>query len=102
VRRGQTWESLSPDCAHGAVSGLDEISMPTGYNHLIVSVVPGRPEDHAANLVACDYAIPAEGAPEDTPPIRLRVSGCFLVNEISIPTAREIVFQPRAAEACGL
>jgi hypothetical protein len=102
VRRGESWAPLSPDCAHGAVHGLDEISMPTGYNHLIVSVVPGRAENHAANIVACDYAIPDQGAPEETPQVRFRVSGCFTVNEVAIPTARELVFQPRAAEACGL
>ncbi len=102
VRRGANWESLSPDCGHGVVNGLDEISMPTGYNHMILSVVPGRPDVHAANIAACDYAIPPEGSPEDTPQTQFRVTGCFTVNEVAIPTARELVLQPRTPEACGL
>lgn len=102
VRRGDAWAPLSPDCAHGPVNGLDEISLPTGYNHMVVSVVPGRADQHAANLVACDYALATQPEPADVLPVRFRVTGCFMVQDVAIPTARQLIFQPRAAEACGL
>jgi hypothetical protein len=102
VRRGAEWTSLSPDCAHGIVSGLDEIALPSGSNHLILSVIPGMPEHHAANLVACEYAVPDASPGASADPVRVRVTGCFMVHEVAIPTARQLVLHPRAAEACGL
>ncbi len=104
VRRGDNWQMLDAACAFGPVAGLDEISLPTGSNHLLLSVHPGSPEIHAANFVSCDYtAAPPTGTESaDQPEISVRVRGCFYVHESAIPTARQLVLHPRVAEACDL
>jgi hypothetical protein len=102
VRKGSAWEALS--CDPGPSSGFDEISVQTGSNHLLLSIMPGSPALHAANFVSCDYSVPSV-APQieggaDTLPVRLRIKGCYLVHESAIPTARQLILHPLPASNC--
>jgi hypothetical protein len=104
VRRDGEWRALSADCQFGPVSGIEEISVPTGSNHLLMSVLPGEVDDHPANFISCDYA-PAAAAVDNGPenmPLTVRVKGCYLVHESAIPTARQLVLHPAPGPACDL
>ncbi len=87
------------DCGFGPVN-VGEVSVPTGSNHMLLSVRMGTPVDHPANLLSCDYD-PSEMT-EDSPGVIYRLRGCFLPQSISIPTAVEWVLNPLPASACGL
>lgn len=87
------------NCAFGPVDA-DEVSVPTGSNHMLLDVRLGARETFAANLLSCEYA-PAV-ATEQTPGTVVRVRGCFLPQSMSIPTAVQWVLSPLPATACGI
>jgi hypothetical protein len=91
------------ECGYGPVENVGEVSVRTGSNHLLLVVRPGTPERHAANGVSCEYTpnVQADVAadPQDA---SVRVRGCYLASEVSIPTARMLVMNPLDAKACGL
>ncbi len=97
---GQQRRELGPDCGFGEVEDVSEISLPTGSNHIFLTLRPGRPDLHAANIIGCEYA--PELATEDGDMMRLTVRGCYLVRELGVPTARLLVLNPMEPEACGL
>jgi hypothetical protein len=88
-----------PDCAFGT-QDAKEISVPTGSNHMLLSVRMGTPEDHPANLFSCEYD-PANITDEDLG-VSYRLRGCFLPQSVSIPTAVLWVMNPLPASACGI
>ena len=88
-------------CDFGMIENVEKVSVPTGSNHLLMSVWIGNREDHPANGLSCEYAPIIGGeAPQDW--ARMRLTGCYLVRDVSIPTARELVLNPLPATACGL
>ena len=88
-------------CDFGMMDGVEHVSVPTGSNHLLMSVWLGNREDHPANGLSCEYAPVGGGdAPQDW--ARMRLTGCYLVRDVSIPTARKLVLNPLPASACGL
>ncbi|WP_084395883.1 hypothetical protein [Henriciella aquimarina] len=88
-------------CEFGMIEGVDEVSVPTGSNHLLMNVHLGDPQDHAANGLSCEYSPVSGGeAPQDW--ARMRLTGCYLVRSVSIPTARQLILSPLPASACGL
>lgn len=93
-----TYEGLA-ECPFGPVEA-DEISVPTGSNHMLLDVRLGDPDAYAANLLSCEYdpAI-ATDAGLGT---KARVRGCFLPQSVSIPTAIQWVLSPLPATACGI
>ena len=97
---GQQWRELGADCGFGEVEDVAEISLPTGSNHILMTVRPGRPDLHAANIVGCEYA--PGFATEDGEMMRLTVRGCYLVRELGVPTARLLVLNPMPPAACGI
>ncbi|MBI1399058.1 hypothetical protein [Hyphomonas sp.] len=88
-----------PECGFGPVE-VAEVSVPTGSNHMLMSVRMGTPADHPANLLSCDYD-PAEMTDESLGHV-IRLRGCFLPQSVSIPTAVQWVLNPLPASACGL
>ncbi|MBA3067072.1 MAG: hypothetical protein FP825_01160 [Hyphomonas sp.] len=88
-----------PDCGFGPVDAR-EVAVPTGSNHMLMSVRMGSPVDHPANLLSCDYD-PAE-LTDESPGVVVRLRGCFLPQSVSIPTAVQWVLNPLPASACGL
>ena len=75
------------------------VSLSTGSNHVMVDVLIGTPDLHAANLLSANYdptLISEEGFGA-----RYQLTGCYFSHAISIPTAVQYVLQPMAAEACG-
>lgn len=92
----------TPDsCAFGMIETAGRVSVPTGSNHLLMSVRLGAPETFAANGLSCEYGPAVDGAGAERW-ARMRLTGCFLVREVSIPTARQLVLNPLPASACGL
>lgn len=91
--------SAIEECGFGPVDA-GEISVPTGSNHMLMSVRLGTPVDHPANLLSCDYD-PAEMT-EESAGVIYRLRGCFLPQSVSIPTAVQWVLNPLPASACGL
>lgn len=71
------------------------IDAPSGDNHFVLRLTMGDPLRHAANLASCEYRIGDQG-----PEAVLRLRGCFLALEMSIPTARSLALQPLPAAAC--
>lgn len=92
----------TPDsCAYGMIEGVEQIGIPTGSNHLLMTVRPGDPDMYAANGLSCEYDPSGSGAdPENW--AHMRLTGCYLARAISIPTARELVLNPLPGSACGL
>ena len=88
-------------CEFGMIEGVDQVSVPTGSNHLLMSVRLGDPERHAANGLSCEYS-PVGGGEEMQDWARMRLTGCYLVRSVSIPTARQLVLNPLPAAACGV
>jgi len=88
-----------PECGFGPVEA-GEISVPTGSNHMLMSVRMGTPADHPANLLSCEYDPSAMTGESPGEVIHLR--GCFLPQSVSIPTAVQWVLNPLPASACGL
>ena len=87
-------------CEFGMIEGVEKVSVPTGSNHLLVDVWLGNREDHPANGLSCEYSpLAAEEAERWA---RMRLTGCYLVREMSIPTARQLILNPLPASACGL
>jgi hypothetical protein len=87
------------ECGFGPLSA-EEVSVPTGSNHMLLSVRMGTPSDHPANLLSCDYDPNALN--DESLGVTYRLRGCFLPQSISIPTAVEWVLNPLPASACGL
>jgi len=87
------------DCAFG-VQQAGQISVPTGSNHMLLSVRMGTPEDHPANLFSCEYD-PGQQTGESLG-ASYRLRGCFLPQSVSIPTAVLWVLNPLPAAACGI
>ena len=87
------------DCSFGPVEA-GEISVPTGSNHMLMSVRLGTPADHPENLLSCEYD-PSEMT-DESPGEVVHVRGCFLPQSVSIPTAVQWVLNPLPASACGL
>jgi hypothetical protein len=87
------------ECGFGPVE-VGEVSVPTGSNHMLMSVRMGTPVDHPANLLSCDYD-PSEMTDESVGQV-VRLRGCFLPQSVSIPTAVQWVLNPLPAAACGL
>ena len=85
-------------CEFGGVEA-DTVMIGTGSNHMILEVLMGAPETHAANLLSCNYA--PELISEDGFGHMTRVKGCFLAHSISIPTAVHWRLHPLPASACG-
>lgn len=97
-REGKT---VTPQaCEFGMIDGVEKVSVPSGSNHLLVDVWLGNREDHAANGLSCEYSPVFEESAERW--ARMRLTGCYLVREVSIPTARQLVLNPLPASACGL
>jgi hypothetical protein len=95
-----TYSGIDGDCEFGVMEGVRMLSIPTGSNHLLLSIRPGNPETHQANSVACEY-MPSLQLGENIGQV-MRVRGCYLANYISIPTAAQYVLNPLPASACGL
>lgn len=88
-------------CEFGMLDDVKRISVPTGSNHLLMDVHIGNRVHHAANGLSCEYSPVMGGeAPQDW--ARMRLTGCYLVRDVSIPTARQLVLNPLPASACGL
>lgn len=88
-------------CEFGMIDDVETISVPTGSNHQLMTVWIGNREQHPANGLSCEYAPIVGGeAPQDW--ARIRLTGCYYVRAVSIPTARELVLNPLPASACGL
>ena len=75
------------------------VSISTGSNHMLLEVRPGTPEEHAANLVSCDYA--PQFATDSEIGHVTRVKGCYFAHATSIPTAVSWILNPLPASACG-
>ena len=88
-------------CEFGMLDDVKSISVPTGSNHLLMDVTIGDAVHHPANGLSCEYS-PINGgeAPQDW--ARMRLSGCYIVRDVSIPTARQLVLNPLPGSACGL
>ena len=87
-------------CAFGMIEGVEKVSVPTGSTHLLVDVWLGNRADHPANGLSCEYSPLASDETERW--ARMRLTGCYLVRAVSIPTARELVLSPLPGSACGL
>lgn len=100
LEKGGEW-TTPVGCEFGMIEKIEAVSVATGSNHLLMSVWLGNRNDHAANGLSCEYSpTPGAEAPNDWAQIRL--TGCYLVRSVSIPTARELVLNPLPASACGL
>lgn len=88
-------------CEYGEITALAEVMLPIADNHLLATVKIGAPPAHAANMAFCEYSSDALLA-DAAFPAQLVVRGCFLTLSFEIPTARELVFTPLPASACGL
>lgn len=82
---------------HGPMDAKS-VSVSTGSNHMLLEVRMGTPEQHAANIVSCDYA-PQYMTDEDFGHVT-RVKGCFYAHATSIPTAVWWILNPLPGEAC--
>ena len=88
-------------CEFGMVEGVETVAVPTGSNHQLMTVWLGNREQHPANGLSCEYAPIVGGeAPQDW--ARMRLTGCYYVRAVSVPTARELVLNPLPPSACGL
>lgn len=85
-------------CEFGAVEA-DTVMVETGSNHIILEVLMGDPDAHAANLLSCNYA-PTLISDDDFGHMT-RLKGCFMAHSISIPTAVHWRLHPLPAAACG-
>lgn len=92
--------STPQTCDFGMMEDVDRISVPTGSNHLLMDVRLGDPETHAANGLSCEYSPFFEKDASQW--ARMRLTGCYLVRSVSIPTAIQFVLNPLPASACGL
>ncbi len=86
------------ECEYGVVDA-GELSVRTGSNHILMDIRMGTPGEHAANLLACDYA--PEHMTDFEPGHETRLKGCFYAHAVSIPTAIQWVLNPMPASACG-
>lgn len=88
----------TPDrCSFGMIETAGRIQVPTGSNHLLMSVRTGAPDLYAANGLSCEYDAADPGGRG-----QMRLTGCYYVRVVSIPTARELVLNPLPASACAL
>jgi hypothetical protein len=85
-------------CDFGPVDA-DTVRVATGSNHMLLDVRMGRPDQHAANLLSCNYdpsLISEDGFGHIS-----RLKGCFLAHAIAIPTAVQWRLNPLPASACS-
>ncbi len=99
VQGADGYYSAITECGFGPMEA-GVISVPTGSNHMLLDVRMGSPEDHPANLFACEYD--PENLSDETLGLVYRLRGCFLPQSVSIPTAVQWVLNPLPAAACGL
>lgn len=92
-----SWSGIVCD-SHGEVSAKS-VSVPTGSNHLLLEVRPGTSEQHAANMVSCNYA--PQYSDETSLGHVIRIKGCYFANSISIPTANQWILNPLPAGDCA-
>jgi len=85
-------------CEFGPVDA-DIVRVATGSNHMILEVRMGHPDQHAANLLSCNYdpSLISEGGFGHV----TRLKGCFLAHAIAIPTAVQWRLNPLPASACS-
>lgn len=93
-----TFRSLVDDCAFGPVE-TSRLMVNTGSNHLLMEVRMGTPEQHAGNILSCEYS--PDYISEHGPGHGTRLKGCFFAHAIPIPTAAYWVLNPLPASACG-
>lgn len=93
-----TYRSLVDDCAFGPVEA-SVVSVNTGSNHLLMEVRMGAPEQHAGNILSCEYS--PEFITEYSLGHSTRLKGCFFAHATSIPTAVYWVLNPLPVSACG-
>ncbi|MCI4660972.1 MAG: hypothetical protein MRY63_04005 [Neomegalonema sp.] len=82
-------------CAFGELPSIARVYPSGGSNHRLITVILGEIERHAANLAYCGYSGDAAA-----PIFMLR--GCFLAQNLPIPTAEHWILSPLPASACGL
>lgn len=92
-----TYESLG-ECGFGPLEA-DMVSLNTGSNHLVMDVRMGTPEQHAANMLSCEYS--PEHISDDGFGHTTRLTGCFFARSSYIPTAIYWSLNPLPASACG-
>lgn len=83
--------------SHGEVSAKS-VSVPTGSNHILLDIRPGTPQQHAANMISCNYA--PQYSDGTSPGHVIRIKGCYFANSVSIPTATQWILNPLPASAC--
>lgn len=82
------------DCAAGGSQMLDgvigqlDLTLTAFTNHLVLEAVIASPKDAPYNSLACDYAPSARSS------VVLRLTGFFVVQDYSIPTARGVRLVP--------
>ena len=89
--------STSENCDFGMIETAGRVHVPTGSSHLLMSVRTGTPDLYAANGLSCEYDAADPGGRG-----QMRLTGCYYVRVVSIPTARELVLNPLPASACAL
>ncbi len=89
--------STSENCGFGMIETAGRVHVPTGSSHLLMSVRTGTPDLYAANGLSCEYDAADPGGRG-----QIRLTGCYYVRVVSIPTARELVLNPLPASACAL
>lgn len=85
-------------CEFGPVDA-ETVRVATGSNHMLLEVRMGQPDQHAANLLSCNYdpgLISEEGLGH-----MIRLKGCFFAHAIAIPTAVQWRLNPLPASACS-
>ncbi len=95
-REDGSWSGMVCD-SHGEVR-TKAVAVPTGSNHMLLEIRPGTPEQHAANLVSCDYA--PQYSDGTSPGHVIRVKGCYYAHAASIPTAVQWILNPLPAGDC--
>ncbi len=91
-RTGKTLPDV--DCAAGGSQMLDgaigqlSFTLTAFTNHLVLDAVIAAPQDAPYNSLACDYAPSARSS------VVLRLTGFFVVQDYSIPTARGVRLVP--------
>ena len=85
-------------CEFGPVEA-DIVRVATGSNHMLLEMRMGQPDQHAANLLSCNYD--PSLISEDGVGHMIRLKGCFFAHAIAIPTAVQWRLNPLPASACS-
>ncbi len=91
--------TLPAECGFGLLAPLSAVQIPTGSNHLLLTVMLGDPWLHAANRLSCEYA-PSRSDETGIGAV-VELKGCYLAHKLSIPTAIQLALHPLPASACG-